>query len=122
MIQANEIRIGNWASTLGVAIVITADHIKAISEGDTMYKPILLTPEILGMAGFVKDDSDLERWHYEKSQEISYPTDMCLEQDEKGGFHLIDAGGREIGDTITHLHQLQNLTFTFTGEELKIEL
>jgi hypothetical protein len=35
---------------------------------------------------------------------------------------LVDAIPHQLGNTIRYLHQLQNLYFALTGEELKIEL
>jgi len=117
MIKANELRIGNLLNVINTApIVVTADHIKAISEGDKDYSPILLTPEWLEQCGFEKDGA-VENGHYRHNGIYLF------EDDELPGlFHDILAQFNGTRTEIKYLHQLQNLYFALTGEELIITL
>jgi len=74
--------------------------------------PILLTEEILLKCGFVKNKSS-NVYYYKR-----YPT---IELDESfnlnKSFYIID-----IDNKIYSLHQLQNIFFDLTGEELEVNL
>jgi len=119
MINANELRIGNW--------VLIESHITTVNHimGDEDYfLPIPLTPEILEKCGFVKNKVQND----------------CI---ELGGidFHLELMWGKEnyyypmltqtpqgceertvFLNRINSLHQLQNLYFALTGQELEVKL
>jgi hypothetical protein len=145
MIQASELRIGNWLIFDGFVKVdyIFTDGFYCIGSDGCSYKskwselePIPLTPEILEKAGFdrrhpnvnefdlwVAEDTEtlnginqisivlengnwvLELWHFD----YSYTTNDDHEQD------LIDI-------KVQYIHQLQNLYFALTGQELEITL
>lgn len=118
-LNAQELRIGNWVNIIGrVPTKATTDHIKSIFEGDVDYKAIPLTPEILEKAGFVKTT---------QSGYVGYVLDD-FEISATGGDGLYySASNREETNNqpyvnLTYLHQLQNLYFALTGEELNIEL
>jgi hypothetical protein len=143
MIQASELRIGNWVSygthyvkINGIksnGIIQTKPALDGYADA---YTPIPLTPEILEKAGFdrrhhnvnefdiwVAEDTEtqsginqisivlengnlvLELWHFD----YSYKTNDDHEQD------LIDI-------KVKYVHQLQNLYFALTGQELTIDL
>jgi hypothetical protein len=115
--EANELRIGNWINDImGGFCQITADDIanwEAINA-----QPIPLTPEILEKSGF--------QW------EVSDHKPQC----EKNGvlFFLYEDGSIGVGGWVysdyieignanaRYLHQLQNLYFALTGEELEIKI
>lgn len=139
--KASELRIGNWVKTLedgsthfrqvtGIEIAsenqridgftrpfVRCGHMAAIlNDEDIEYiSPIPLTPEILEKAGFVTIGR--------------YAIGV-------GGYNVFAKGRIELlqpneGDPyilafyeakITHLHQLQNLYFALTGQELTINL
>lgn len=128
MIKANKLRIGNsisWETGHGQTVYgkvcgIEKDKI-AISDIDPEsagqgfmllqgVNPIPLTPKILEKCGFVwhKEQKDVQgkavpgEWFHEAYAE--YP----------GLFYLPQHG-------LKHLHQLQNLYFAITGEELEIK-
>lgn len=120
MINANELRIGNWLNVIKVSPVqITADHIKSIAEGDADYSAIPLTPDILQKAGFVQiSDYDPEGPTHRMNSSIGVI-------DVSYGYSMVDVVqniGRVRHNKIKYLHQLQNLYFALTGEELTINL
>lgn len=124
MIKAQELRIGNWVCipefSNGIISEISRNSLwvtfndRSFSESAQTYEhiqPIPLTPEILEKAGFVKtwiDNENTRCWDYELNEFHLHVL----------GNDLITFMTRKIND----LHQLQNLYFALTGEELNIEL
>lgn len=121
MIKANELRVGNHLFKYGEVVKIVEIGIK--HKGDTNYylrsendncgywidqfNPIPLTEEILLKCGFLK--CNFTENHYDtKGMKIWKCNDMFL--CDKNGV------------VIKSLHQLQNLYFALTNQELKIEL
>lgn len=124
MIHANELRIGNW-------LIIEDGGFKQMRLIDIgwlidfpdLFIPIPLTPEILEKCGFEKaidgmrismpisDNLGCDNYHLYRAYDSN---EFFIAGDkENSGF------GRFI---IQYLHQLQNLYFAITGEEIKIEL
>lgn len=106
MIQANELRIGNWFEFEGKywrAVVITTND--APEEN-----PILLTPEILEKAGFIKGDIDFD-----------YICEYFQLYEDNNGWR-VGFDGNVINTSLKYLHQLQNLYHAVSGEELNISL
>ncbi len=96
--KANELRIGNWVSYLGNPIQMNLGWFTHDLQ------PIPLTPEIMVMAGFGKGG---EGFYYKNG--IEYNLDEQLLEG--------------IGDVpLQYVHQLQNLYFALTGQELTIDL
>lgn len=121
MIAANELRLGNWVEhmTNGNKWQITiSDFVEEYEMGQAMFhmKPIPLTPEILEKCGFQLAPQRISI--YEKGLlRLWLGHTGCIA-------YLINKDTREshyIRD-IQHLHQLQNLYFALTGEELEIKL
>ncbi|MDP4265714.1 MAG: hypothetical protein Q8941_24560 [Bacteroidota bacterium] len=109
MININEIRLGNWVKGFegwGEYVEVSYVIMDQFLQGNTSrFNPIPLTPEILEKAGFERQRSkDLEDVWVKKGVGIS--ADGYYNHDIK----------RE------YLHQLQNLYFALTGEELIINL
>lgn len=118
MINANELRLGNAleylvedcvdnSSEWMLNIVDAADIVDAASNESIFnkyYQPIPITPEILEKCGFVRnslmDSYELGKYSVRYSM-------MYYE-------------GHEVSElnTCKYLHQLQNLYFALTGEEL----
>jgi hypothetical protein len=115
-LRASELRIGN-ITTLGVVSLIDQDVFRVVdSEGDSFkntwaeIKPIPITEEWLLKFGFEKTE-----WYFNSYRLVIGNNDYAI---------LIDLDGNcEVGDIITckiqYVHQLQNLYFALTGEELK---
>lgn len=114
--KSNELRIGNYilnpyqnkiytvsgindSSTINNKdrIYIKTKEIDEYSVNINVFKPIQLTEDILVKCGFVKIDND---------------------RFELKSFGIIDISTKQG----KHLHQLQNLYFALTGEELEITL
>ena len=124
MIKANELRIGNYLQGDPLSIprlqmyhngitAITGFGISAIENGNiTSLKPIPLTIEILKNCGFV-NRFDI---YYTINNIISFTS---FEGSIAESFICGDA---KIKCKIKYLHQLQNLFFALTNEELKIGL
>lgn len=123
MIKPNELRIGNaleyfvedsLSESEWILNIVDADDIALACKDkyfNKYYRPIPLTPEILEKCGFVGK----KQWFYKERFLLGFiSTDDNLQAEWKfggtdGGWNLIN---------IKHLHQLQNLYFALTGEEL----
>lgn len=121
MIQANELRIGNYVKFLNTEIQVTgisnrfaATLIETKQFIDSKlfhYKPIPLTEEWLIKFGFIKDGKEFNKWCGDYEYSFSFEYGFVFGQ-------LVDYS-HEI--KIKHVHQLQNLYFALTGEELTIK-
>lgn len=113
--KANELRIGNFVSDrLGIVIIGTNGRI----EFADIYKPIPLTEEWLVKFGFVKTYYDFEKGYIKFDKNIS---DYGCEG-IKSNFWLVPNGDDDwyrIPLNLLYVHQLQNLYFALTGEELE---
>lgn len=118
MIQANELRIGNWVFLHqgfdSIKYDIQAHDIEELYDNDGIgVAPIPITEEDLLECGFEKKEQRFES--KEALLRISYFDSAwhCSIGDDDFGI---------LFRTIKHLHQLQNLYFALTGKELEIEL
>lgn len=110
-----ELRSGNWITFLDYPIKVGPKEIVGLSQieaggihSDEM-EPIPLTPEILEMAGFEVPDG--------YNDTVLYKDGIMID------FHLGEYKLRENNRIkLKYLHQLQNLYFALTGEELEIKL
>lgn len=108
MIQANELRIGNLVKNkYGDIGQVDIVWLRLVTEGE-IFEPIPLTEEILLKCGFEK--------------KVNYVKGMTIQD----GIAFFDDNefGHDKEDEIEckYLHQLQNLYFALTGQELTIEL
>ena len=122
--KANELRLGNyvydgekelckiWAVHKDrLTVEIPNDNTTFLGRYKIEYaKPIPLTEEWLLKFGFILNNDD----YYESRDGI-----LCYVEDGKVNMILFEIGDWET--EIDHVHQLQNLYFALTGEELKIE-
>ncbi len=124
MIQANELRIGNWIKSNIVfvtnpltekLIVCDEDFLEVLfaARNYNDYNPILLTSDILGKCGFEiqKDKFKIK--------------DLFLTTWDNDTFIMLRQDGYDIYPAmplIKSLHQLQNLYFALRGEELEVTL
>jgi hypothetical protein len=124
MIEVNELRRGNLVIHEGAFVFVGAiseNTVKIyprppiiniayvlvpIDVSDDLLEPILLTPEILGKAGFERQGVFYIKW--------------ALEIHERSFECWISRGFK--ARRVLYLHQLQNLYFALTGEELDINL
>lgn len=121
MIQANELRIGNCIQTVNdhTPFVIKELHMMHFIMrpwDNILFEPIPLTPELLEKIGF-------RHGKYETTDSVVYfkvysdgDVKVVVEPDSDPYYRT------DIGQPIRYLHQLQNLYFTLTGEELEVSL
>ena len=114
MIKANELRIGNWIYNPLQQIPFRVDF-TALSNvyydnklDKPRYEPIPLTEEILLKCGFEK--------------KFPFYVKGNIEVRIMGNSMPCWVSSRFVTTKDQHLHQLQNLYFALTGEELNIEL
>lgn len=130
MIQATELRIGNYLKNDGVVVKIDARSIFDIWGGNLItrikkYEPILITVAWLDKFGF-DEGFDWESGDYTNSFDLSLVVtynedtkDFSLSKYLKSGF----IGSRlVIKNKLKYIHQLQNLYFALTGEELTLSV
>lgn len=107
MIQANELRIGNWVYSL---ILEENAQITSINSSiKDLLNPIELTEEILLKCGFKHKGGGF----YIHCKSL---IELCNVSDK---FFVVGFKDVSLGN-IYYLHQLQNLYFALTGQELEI--
>ncbi len=122
--KASELRIGNYID-LGKVIEITENRVTVLRSEITgliesypllSTNPIPLTHEILEKAGFERDLQFSETFTETYHVNINCHFEL-IAFDDYFVFHTIAPNLQ-----IKYLHQLQNLYFALTGEELDIKL
>lgn len=113
MIKANELRIGNLVhDTEGKVNKITFQALKylVIYDGAHQVKPIKITEEWLVNLGFTKINSKRFQYEYEHDALSNnlYGSTGC--------YYMSN-----ITPEIASVHQLQNLYFALTGQELEVK-
>ncbi len=124
MIQKQDLRIGNWisdvhASDTGMWQVTELKrhqcaYGKSLMSKYENLKPIPLTPEILEKYGFscnINDNEFIYNNHCEITLKVTDGKYWSCYEIKMDGFKYIE-----------YLHQLQNLIFALTGEELTTTL
>lgn len=131
MIQANELRIGNYFTYRGTILKVDKYTFQSewlLSEA----KPITLTYKIVSKCGFVKNNEvdhisfDI---HLDKYNTLALSKWFYTDRKFRG-LHLLHRTviGKEyslppnIDTENMYLHQLQNLYFALTNQELNIQL
>jgi hypothetical protein len=107
MIQATELRIGNWVNDAGM----NALRITEIVEPLPLYYPIKLAPEILKKCGFTNNWIRL-------SENIM----LIIHPDEANIYDIKRDQTLQLLIPCSFLHQLQNIYRALTGTELIITL
>ena len=137
--RSNELRIGNLIQKNGkihYTNIFTLRDIKNLSIDDTdIFEPVTLTEEMLLKCGFVKvknkDKEDLREYIGHTAQKAKYAifdTDIFITKVDKRGllWRSVDCDFMVLfyhkSIPIKYLHQLQNLYFALTGQELEINL
>lgn len=118
--KANELRIGNLVNyymgapmSENILTKVEWKDLKNIGSGDKNYEPIPLTFEWLKRFGF---DGYEESGYFEKRGFFFY-VGTCKD----GSYYLEHPdSGHFVGQPINHVHQLENLYFALTGEELTL--
>lgn len=123
MINANELRIGNWVSNGQKRFSVDPNVIYDLHnyEGYSL-DPIPITPEILEKAGF-KTESHFANFVIYKLNGINF---SIAENNDKTYWYYNycdeDDYYSRYWPELKHLHQLQNFYFAWTGKELAINL
>jgi hypothetical protein len=122
--KANELRIGNWGTITkgGKSKPIKFTSFFGLANTELrpeQFTPIPLTPEILEKAGIEKITMDWEH-HFAGFDETGIQGVVI----EKMKTVIVFKSGMRLHSMqpISYLHQLQNLYYVNTGEELQIEL
>jgi hypothetical protein len=125
--KATELRINNLVNAVMTNEVYSIDlwALNVIEEGNyqnshntktKVFKPIPLTEEWLLKLGFKSDDIS---WEYSKRLGNFY----IMYDIEINSIYINDGSrydGADIPNEIKHVHQLQNLYFALTGQELTL--
>lgn len=143
--NANELRIGNLVYTTLIdeddllrkkddnLHIVDADDIKSISDWEFNGKkkikgiycisyPIPLTEEWLLKFGFKKETlGDDEGFFYSYRLKNDVYCDLSFLSGDKNGYLEVTLFPYEQWFRYRYIHQLQNLYFALTGEELKIK-
>ena len=113
--EVNELRSGNWIDTKDFHI----DEFKGLYQYDPewykyvhMFEPIPLTEEWLIKFGFEKKEN---KWY----KLIRFPTVRFL--NNKLNVYVIIHSSSVVIAILDYVHQLQNLYFALTGEELTLK-
>lgn len=112
--KASELRIGNYVSLHGILVEMTASD---FNFDESYFKPIPLTEKWLLKFGFEYSsfygNYKIKAGNYSNSIKL-YEGEWCYYNDDS------DAGCYFV-TTIKYVHQLQNLYFALTNEELTYE-
>lgn len=134
MIQASELRIGNWVKTNTQIVGTNSPEFGKITQiymdgfsvdyhyPSKWYEPIPLTPEILEKCGFEKVDDGISPFYkliISKTEVISIEDDWSLGLNAKN--EKSTQGYATNANICQHLHQLQNIYYALTGEELNYQ-
>jgi hypothetical protein len=119
--KATELRIGNYIDYTTereiVTMQTTYEYIRLIHNGDKNFKPIPLTEEWLLKFGF-EIDKDPETVFYEIRFDKTANYKFYLSR--KIGFGIFYYENNFSTTQIHSVHQLQNLYFALTNEELTL--
>lgn len=127
--EAEELRIGNWINhPENYAIEVNSTTIDLMSIlKNNRFNPIPLTEEVLLNSGFEKIESRQD--YFELSSYDPYnPTpegcriNVFFDFDGVRLWYAFESDGARLIRRIHYVHQLQNLYFALTGEELEIDL
>ena len=138
MIQANELRLGNLVlldNGINPAEIKTVDFwfmksmafhfdiekLPYTTEINGFYKPIPLTPELLEKVGFTKSVFNQNKY-YKDIGNILNDKVLWINLENKDAKIRSESAGMLEFIYPNHLHQLQNLFWCLTGEELTINL
>jgi len=122
MIKVNELRIGNWVALKdGTHVPIRGGGINAMEQGRFECYPIPLTEEILLKFGFEKKGNDFVNHRTDGDIDSVTGATMYISEFVNKEFEFVVCADTYNGYclTIPYLHQLQNLYFALTGEELQ---
>jgi hypothetical protein len=112
--QASEMRIGNYAIREGVVVQLDGRSIMDAESGTVSYEAIPITQEWLVRLGFNEFSRDMGRIIFRHDK------DMLMLEFIKGICWFV-FNNEILSNEIKAVHQIQNLFFALTDEELKIK-
>ena len=127
MIQANELRIGNYLQfgdkTMRAGNLVNGefwyvqdlDCVRTVNLSDI--EPIPLTEKILSKCGFEKVNHINNYSFFSYNRKNGNKNFICDIYE-----NTTRINSYSIGNHVQYLHQLQNLYFALTGKELEVEL
>lgn len=132
MIRAQDLRIGNWIMVAGTgelhAVQVNIDNLRQLVVAPEYACGVHLSPEILEKCGFVPEGELVgSEWFYKliSISTNSHPNTVTYELNlftvEKPNIFGINLEEQYFGHC-NYVHQLQNIIFCLTGEELDINL
>ncbi len=121
--KAQELRIGNYYDNNGQTETVTVSVIEALleSESRAWIKPIPITEEWLVKFGFklTSDSGDVKHFDFPNNSDYSIyldHKDIALAYNTKSGYYCLMYDVHYLQS----VHQLQNIFYALTGEELTI--
>ena len=122
--EAKELRIGNFATRKRIiyednsfkTITVSYHDIEACSRNQKHFEPIPLTEEWLEKFGFTEAMYD-----YTVHTGEFYNNKIGLLKIVGGDKYQLSIGSKNLMVVIEYVHQLQNLYFALTGEELTLK-
>ena len=132
MINASELRLGNTIlhKSNGKISMAPCDyvHFDLLSKGDTAsFFPVVLKPELLSKCGFT-ENKDYPLAPQSREFILVLPVIGSNKNEIYGYvknngecFVRATVNGAVVSNNFFHLHQLQNLHFSLTGQELQVK-
>ena len=133
MIDANELRLGNYIMQKVNTRIITTrcslQHFDLIVKGqDKDMFPVVLKMGLLEGAGFL-ENKEYPLSPQAREYKLQLPVignsrnEICAYiKNNKECFARATVNGLPVSNNIFHLHQLQNLYYALTGEEMNIRI
>jgi hypothetical protein len=133
MIDANELRLGNYIMQKVHTRITTTpcsfQHFELIAKGqDKDLFPIVLKTTVLESAGFL-ENMDYPLSPQAREFKLQLPVIgnnkneiLAYIKNNKECFARAMVNGLPVSNNIFHVHQLQNLYYALTGEELKVSI
>jgi len=133
MINANELRLGNYVmqkvSTRVIITKCTFQHFELLGKGRTNeFFPVLLKAELLQNSGFL-ENKDYPLLPQAREFKLALPVIGANKNEiyayiknNKECFARATINNLPVSNNLYHLHQLQNLYFALTGEELEVKI
>jgi hypothetical protein len=113
MIQASDLRIGNWYDHNGEYKQASHNTIYEVWESEREWcKGIPLTPEVLEKCGFHKHNNAWVQEDFTENNSKFYFSIWSVDNEE------FNYNSAEFPIELKYLHQLQNLIYVIKGEEL----
>lgn len=116
--KSNELRIGNWYDENGTQRQVTPNIIEEIWVSERKWvEPITLTEEWLVRFGFEETSryGKYLEFNINTDREQSFRLPICKHSD-KDYWYILRGSAK-----VKYIHQLQNLYFALTGEELRLK-